>query len=609
MTVRAEALAQALAGEGDHEEAVEEFQAALSNFRRSSSTSLPEALRGKAGQDWSRELRIQQAKSEFAMNERNAENANVLIREVLGEDENSKGALLFYGSVMIERRNWDEALTTYLRLVVISMGEDPQLKPGLARLLATPQVLADLKKRLPPTAGASTGDIYGYLAGVCKDRSEMETAIGLYHDSIEIGPNPNYLLNLMHTHEIVAQWGNGVLEAVTWLKKHAANVYCKEKNAEGELEPRVTAKAVLDVLQAHMEAHPDCLASRAGWTPGEALFVPEGADGIDPVHPDEKDGGGRRLIVSLKGEKLTRADLDFLAVVFTIIKVCFVTGQLEVLVPLIHTVEQEHSDRMLHETNIKNEAAYFGCIKQIVGLWAISRGPGQPIAAASSGTPPIYVIGDSHALAMGWQTLTDPDGRERLLVPRVVTGMKCWHLRDNEEFYPKLNFEKVTATLPQGADVIFAFGEIDCREGILVAVERLKYRDVAHGIHVAQDIYCQRLRALQRKKNLNIYIHPVPPVMDVTRKVVRQWNEALKAKLAKENASARNGAELRWLDFYESLLSPEDGTFLKTFALDTIHMNPAYVPALLQPAYVAARIGDDPIPESATEVGTADVDD
>ena len=37
------------------------------------------------------------ARSEFALNQRDAERANVLIREVLTEDENHTSALLFYG--------------------------------------------------------------------------------------------------------------------------------------------------------------------------------------------------------------------------------------------------------------------------------------------------------------------------------------------------------------------------------------------------------------------------------------------------------------------------------------------------------------------------------
>lgn len=36
----------------------------------------------------------------------------------------------------------------------------------------------------------------------------------------------------------------------------------------------------------------------------------------------------------------------------------------------------------------------------------------------------------------------------------------------------KVNFERCVAALPHKCDVVFIFGEIDCREGILVAIEK-----------------------------------------------------------------------------------------------------------------------------------------
>ena len=38
------------------------------------------------------------------------------------------------------------------------------------------------------------------------------------------------------------------------------------------------------------------------------------------------------------------------------------------------------------------------------------------------------------------------------------------------------------SNIPDGADVVFIFGEIDCREGILVAVEKGRYANVEEGM-------------------------------------------------------------------------------------------------------------------------------
>ena len=101
-------------------------------------------------------------------------------------------------------------------------------------------------------------------------------------------------------------------------------------------------------------------------------------------------------------------------------------------------------------------------------------------AKADGGLPrPLYVFGDSHSLCPSWQQLTI-DGQPRLLLPALVTGLKAWHIRPESTFYPKRNYEAVRASLPRGAQVVMLFCEIDCREGLLVAVERCTY--VCHGV-------------------------------------------------------------------------------------------------------------------------------
>ena len=48
------------------------------------------------------------------------------------------------------------------------------------------------------------------------------------------------------------------------------------------------------------------------------------------------------------------------------------------------------------------------------------------------------------------------------------------HLRPESRFFPKTNFERVVAGIPERAEVVFMFGEIDCREGIVGAVEKTR---------------------------------------------------------------------------------------------------------------------------------------
>ena len=126
------------------------------------------------------------------------------------------------------------------------------------------------------------------------------------------------------------------------------------------------------------------------------------------------------------------------------------------------------------------------------------------------------------------------------------------------------------------------------------------------GAHI---LFLCRVCVAQREKDLTVYIHPVPPVMDITRPVVRQWNEMLGARLT---SGKDKGSALRWLDFWERLLRPEDGQFAPEYTLDSIHMHPAYL-ALLQEAYnkVCDRpMRRDPTPEEdMASMGALDVDD
>ena len=51
---------------------------------------------------------------------------------------------------------------------------------------------------------------------------------------------------------------------------------------------------------------------------------------------------------------------------------------------------------------------------------------------------PLYIAGDSHALAPSWRVV-QWRGESRLPVPRLVTGLKVWHLREASDFFPKVH--------------------------------------------------------------------------------------------------------------------------------------------------------------------------
>lgn len=76
-------------------------------------------------------------------------------------------------------------------------------------------------------------------------------------------------------------------------------------------------------------------------------------------------------------------------------------------------------------------------------------------------------------LAAAWRHVA-LRGRRRLLVPLLVTGLKIWHLREGGSFYPRAQFWNTAGRLPTGSEIVVVAGEIDCREGLAQAVEKLK---------------------------------------------------------------------------------------------------------------------------------------
>lgn len=93
----------------------------------------------------------------------------------------------------------------------------------------------------------------------------------------------------------------------------------------------------------------------------------------------------------------------------------------------------------LHLTTIRNEHAYYSCITQVMKHIPYpigSGGSGAPdsasggsaTAAVDSKSQPLYVIGDSHCMSSAWQTISVKN-QKYVLTPKLVTGLKCWHLR------------------------------------------------------------------------------------------------------------------------------------------------------------------------------------
>jgi len=119
---------------------------------------------------------------------------------------------------------------------------------------------------------------------------------------------------------------------------------------------------------------------------------------------------------------------------------------------------------------------------------------------------------------------------------------------------------------------VFVFGEIDCREGLLIAVDKCKYESLEEGIAVGVKAYVKAIENVSKNRQLTAYVHPIVPVLDATRSTVIAFTKHLKEAVLKSPV-------LRWLEFFDDLLTPEGG-FKLDYYLDGTHMSPTYSPLL-----------------------------
>ena len=313
-----------------------------------------------------------------------------------------------------------------------------------------------------------------------------------------------------------------------------------------------------------------------------------------------------------KPRQLSGDELDLLALLFTIVKISFLLGNFDLIGSLVALIEPVRVGRKLHQTSIRNEAAYYCCVAQLMEHIAQPTMEGALAQiAAKAAIPTIYACGDSHVLPLAWQTMRVA-GQVTQIVPRLATGVKAWHLRKESKFYPKRNFQSAVASIPKGARAIFIFCEIDCREGIYVALEKARYNTLEEGIRAVVSIYISVLREIVtnpsaekkigkprhicaepqwKARGLTIYVHPVLPVLDVTRPLVLAFNKTLEAEVRKL-AHPR----IHWLPgLYENLLDG-DGKLKQRYKLDGTHIHPRYVGERLEPSFaeaIAAAAGEE----------------
>lgn len=510
-----------------------------------------------------------------------------------------------YGRVLEALKQPLEALRVYLKMFVLNM-HNPDLKEHFAAVMQNKEAFAFFREQMDPATNPE--QFYSFIASGVKEFGAVELSSNLYRACLEFKPNhPTYLLNLVHNLEVQ----NEPQEAYQLLKEH---IWTQRNEFVGPLHMAAIWNLIRDV---------DVLVDHQIWKPkvkAESNGTSNGASGKAPT----ANGKGksktpkphRELLTVLPGNKnapkYVQKELDLLATIFTLVKICYIAGVLDILPEICRLTDTACDGRDVHDTIIKNENAYFSCITGLMSYHAktIENPP-------SADMPRLYVAGDSHSMTPAWHTM-HLRGKDHLVQPLLVTGMKIWHLRPSSRFFPKNNFYNVVPKAPAGSTIVFLFGEIDCREGFLVSVQKCRYKDLEEAAQVTIDIYMDILKSLVETYQYEIFIHPIVPVLDATRHVVLPFMKLLVQTIEKRKAESQPGDwthNIHMLDFFWKLVkkwNKEAGEpepeywgaspkipwyFEKTYDLDLTHMNPKYLPLLQDALTVSAKEADaDPHP-------------
>lgn len=476
-------------------------------------------------------------------------------------------ALLLYARMAHDRGKKAEALNMALR-VLVGKSTDRAAKKLFAGLMRDDGAMERLTQAVPPTS-PSAGAAYAFMATILKDDGAVESSIACFHQAQQCNPHSaSYALNHAHALEICTRYAEAYDVLVSFFRQNTQ----LGVGGAGKLLAGAFV-SLLDQAEPWKEGGRPYDA-RVEWVEHEnyARVIPR-------TQTSETMGSARVVPLDLEttsrpevkaSPRLSEPELDLLACFFTVVKILFIKGRLLSIPPLIQALEPLRRGRDLHLTTIRNEQAYYACIVQLLSIeqGLVLNPPVSPPEPADV----VYVCGDSHTLATAWREI-HVHHRRTILYPALVTGLKHWHLRKETTFYPKLNFWHVVATIPARSRVVFLFGEIDCREGILQAVDKCKYESVEEGIEHTIGIFMEALAQVVTQYEFEVYIHPVVPVLDETRAMVVLYNKLFQKRVARSRICT-------WLDLFDGLVAGVPLKLRPELRLDGTHLHPSYLASL-----------------------------
>jgi len=107
-----------------------------------------------------------------------------------------------------------------------------------------------------------------------------------------------------------------------------------------------------------------------------------------------------------------------------------------------------------------------------------------------------------------------------------------------------------------------------------------QYDSQEEAIKKTVSIYVSVIKDIVRTRDFVVYVHPVPPALDITRPMVVAYNEVLKESIANLSQYKSFKGKVFWLEFFDDLVSPDKKQLKPEFKFDDTHLAPNYVSLL-----------------------------
>jgi tetratricopeptide (TPR) repeat protein len=158
-----------------------------------------------------------------------------------------------------------------------------------------------------------------------------------------------------------------------------------------------------------------------------------------------------------------------------------------------------------NEKFYENKIIYWHYISKLINWRDIN------LSQSNDSFDKIYVVGDSHALT--YQSLNlNFNSKNYIFESHWIEGCKQWHLGNNLKNHYKFQFYQIIKKIPDYSNVIFSFGEIDCRvdEGIFNYIKKNPQLSITELQKSTVISYLEFINEFKISKNLNIFIQGIP---------------------------------------------------------------------------------------------------